>query len=118
MNSFKHRYTFEKRVEEFNRIKLKYPDRIAVIAEKFSGDKFLPSFSKTKYILPDNTTVGQMLYTIRCSLGFHIKPTTALFLFINNTLPPSNMKLKELYNIYVDPDGFIYAVISSENAFG
>ena len=118
MNSFKQRYTYEKRIEEFNRIKEKYPDRIPVIAEKFSGDRILPSFSKTKYILPGNTTVGQMLYTIRCALGLHLKPSTALFLFINNILPPSNMKLKEIYSLYSEQDGFLYVIISSENTFG
>ena len=118
MNSFKERFTLEKRIEEFTKIKNKYPDRIPIIAEKFSGDKYLPSFPKTKFLLLGNNTIGQLVFTIRSSLGFHIRPATAIFLFVNNILPPSGMKLRDVYEQYKEPDGFLYCLISSENTFG
>jgi GABA(A) receptor-associated protein len=118
MNSFKERFTLEKRIEEFTKIKTKYPDRIPIIAEKFSGDKYLPSFPKTKFLLLGNNTIGQLVFTIRSSLGFHIRPATAIFLFVNNILPPSGMKLRDVYEQYKETDGFLYCLISSENTFG
>jgi|688.fasta_scaffold780180_2 GABA(A) receptor-associated protein len=118
MNSFRERYSYEKRIEEFNRLKIKHPDRLPIIVEKFTGDKHLPSLPKTKFLLQGNTTMGQLLYTVRCNLGMQLKPSIATFLFINNILPPSNMKLKEIYDIYKEPDGFLYIIISAENTFG
>ena len=114
--SFREINSLEKRRLEFDRIKLKYPDRVPVIVEKFTGDKYLPFFLKNKYIVPENTTVGQLLYMVRNKLP--ISANMALFFFIENMLPPTNLRIGELYNRHKDDDGFLYAVVTSEATFG
>jgi GABA(A) receptor-associated protein len=114
--SFRDRYTFEKRVTECDRLLKKNPNHIPLVAEKFSGDKYLPSFNKTKYLLKPNTTIGQLAFMIRTSI--YLKPSMALFLFINNSIPPINLELGDIYQQYKDPDGFLYIVVTSEATFG
>jgi len=114
--SFREINSLEKRKLEFDRIKKKYPDRVPVIVEKFTGDKYLPFFLKNKYIVPENTTVGQLLYMVRNKLP--IGANMALFFFIENMLPPTNIRIGELYDRHRDDDGFLYAVVTSEATFG
>jgi GABA(A) receptor-associated protein len=115
--TFKQINSLEKRLGERARLLEKYPDKIPVIIDKFSGDKTLPALTKSKYILAPNTTIGQLLYTIRCSLPT-MRSSHALFLFISNTAPPTTVRLVELYDSFKDSDGFLYCMISSEATFG
>ena len=114
--SFRERYTLEKRVTECDRLLKKHPNHIPLVAEKFSGDKYLPCFNKTKSLLKPNPTIGQLAYMIRTSV--YLKPSMALFLFINNSVPPVSMELGDIYLQHKDPDGFLYIVVSSETTFG
>lgn len=115
MSNFKSKHTFEKRVQESTRILEKYPDRIPVIVEK-APTANLKSIDKNKYLVPSDLTVGQFIYIIRKRLS--LKQQEALFVFINNILPPANGMISTVYNQYKDNDGFLYIIYSGENTFG
>ncbi len=45
-------------------------------------------------------------------------PEKAIFIFVNNVLPPSSSLLSQVYQEHMDEDGFLYVLYSSENTFG
>nr|Q6H6P0.2 RecName: Full=Putative autophagy-related protein 8E; AltName: Full=Autophagy-related ubiquitin-like modifier ATG8E [Oryza sativa Japonica Group] len=49
----------------------------------------------------------------------HLPPGTALFVFVNNTLPQTAQLMGSVYESYKDEgDGFLYLCYSSEKTFG
>ena len=112
---FKEEHSFEKRKQESQRIREKYPDRIPVICEK-ADHSDIPAIDKKKYLVPSDLTVGQFVYVIRKRIS--LAPEKAIFVFINNQVPPSGTLLSLLYENNKDEDGFLYLVYSGENVFG
>lgn len=112
-SKFKDSFSLEKRHTESQRIIEKYHDRIPCIVESNNNNLIL---DKNKFLVPNDITVGQFIYVLRKRV--HIKPEEALFLFVNNTIPPSSRMLNELYTEHKDEDNFLYFTLSSENTFG
>ncbi|TIB93662.1 hypothetical protein E3Q19_00860 [Wallemia mellicola] len=111
----KDEHPFEKRKAEAERIRQKYPDRIPVICEK--GDKTdIPTIDKKKYLVPSDLTVGQFVYVIRKRIK--LAPEKAIFIFVNEELPPTAALMSAIYNEHKDEDGFLYVTYSGENTFG
>ncbi|CAO1941886.1 unnamed protein product, partial [Urochloa humidicola] len=113
--SFKMNNELEKRQSESNRIRDKYPDRIPVIVEK-SGKTDIPDIDKKKYLVPADLTVGQFIYVVRKRIM--LSPEKAIFVFVNNTLPPTASLMSALYEENKDADGFLYMTYSGESTFG
>jgi GABA(A) receptor-associated protein len=105
----------EKRKEVADRIKSKYPDRIPVIVEK-APKSDAPDIDKKKYLVPADITVGKFVFEIRKHMK--LSPEKAIFLFVNNTLPPTADLIANIYERYKDEDGFLYITYSGENTFG
>ena len=78
----------DKRVAEAKRIRAKYDDRIPVICER-ANKTDIPDIDKKKYLVPSDLTVGQFVYVIRKRI--ELPPEKAIFLFINNVLPPTGV---------------------------
>tara|TARA_B100000900_G_C20237610_1_gene576531 strand:+ start:148 stop:510 length:363 start_codon:yes stop_codon:yes gene_type:complete len=116
MSNFKNKHTFDKRKSESKRILERYPDRYPIIVEKDSNCKVLPDIDKNKYLVPQDLTIGQFSYVIRKRLK--IKEETAIFLFHEQTLPPTSEMLQTFLKDKQEPDGFYYFTYSGENAFG
>jgi GABA(A) receptor-associated protein len=115
MSSFKKKFPLKKRVEESSRIRKKYPDRVPIIVEKaLSTD--IDTIDRKKYLVPSDLTVGQFVYVIRKRIK--LEPEKAIFLFINNTLPPTAALISQIYKEHKDTDGFLYVLYSGDNAFG
>ncbi|KNE71069.1 hypothetical protein AMAG_15321 [Allomyces macrogynus ATCC 38327] len=115
-SQFKDEHPFEKRKDEANRIRQKYPDRIPVICEKVEKSD-IATIDKKKYLVPADLTVGQFVYVIRKRI--RLSPEKALFIFVNNgTLPPSAALMSLIYDQHKDEDGFLYITYSGENTFG
>ena len=113
---FKEEFTLEERAKESAAMIASYPDRIPVIVEKFSRSN-LPEMEKRKYLVPCNMPVGQFIFILRSRL--HLSPGTALFVFVNNTLPQTAQLMGSVYESYKDEgDGFLYLCYSSEKTFG
>jgi len=113
--SFKQQHPFDKRKAEAQRIRLKYPDRIPVISEKAPSSD-IPDIDKKKYLVPADLTVGQFVYVIRKRIK--IPKEKAVFIFVNNTLPPTAALMSQIYQTEKDQDGFLYVTYSGESTFG
>lgn len=115
MFQFQTNHSFEKRHAEATRIRSKYPDRIPVIVEK-APKTDLTDLDKHKFLVPDNLTVGQFLYVLRKRIK--LTPEQAIFIFVNNTLPPISSLMSKIYDENKDADGFLYCFLSGESTFG
>lgn len=113
--SFKDKYPFEKRREEATRIRSKYPDRFPIIVEKVPRSP-IPDIDRHKFLVPNDLTIGQFIYVIRKRIK--LSPEQALFIFVNNTLPPTSEFVSNIYTKYRDDDGFLYCLIAGESVFG
>ena len=107
--------TLEERQTESARILEKYEKRIPIIVSRALNSK-LNDIDKKKFIVPNDLTVGQFIYVIRKRIN--MKPSEALFLFVNNVLPPTSSTLGTVYNNNKNKDGFLYIVYEGENTFG
>lgn len=115
VNSFVRAHSFEKRKAESDRIRVKYPDRIPVIVER-GPNSDIPDIDKSKFLVPHDLTVGQMVYVIRRRIK--LAPEKAIFIFINNVLPPTSALISSIYDQHGSEDGFLYIVYSGESTFG
>ncbi|OVA16674.1 Autophagy-related protein Atg8 family [Macleaya cordata] len=115
ISAFKSEFTFEERIKESTDILSKYPDRVPVIAERFSSSD-LPQMEKKKYLVPRDMSVGQFIHILCGRLC--MPPGKALFVFVNETLPQTASLMNSVYESYKDEDGFLYMCYSSEKTFG
>merc|ERR1712031_97115 len=116
LQRFKDEHTFEKRVEEADKIRKKHADRIPVICEKAEGSD-IAEIDRKKCLVPQELTVGQFVYVVRKRLK--LPPEKAIFIFVNGVLPSTGAALmSQMYKDYKDPDGFLYVTYSGENVFG
>merc|ERR1711970_1001007 len=113
--AYKQDHPMDKRSAEAARIREKYPDRIPVICEKDPRSD-IPPVDKRKYLIPMDLTVGQFVYVIRKRIS--IPSDKAIFIFVNNTLPPTAALMSAVYEQHRDEDGFMYMMYSGENTFG
>ncbi|KAJ4727892.1 Autophagy-related protein [Melia azedarach] len=113
--SFKEEFTFEQRLEESRDVIAKYPDRVPVIAERYSKTD-LPDMEKKKFLVPRDMSVGQFIHILSSRL--HLTPGKALFIFVKNTLPQTATLMDSVYESFKDEDGFLYMCYSSEKTFG
>ena len=144
---FKKNTPFEQRAAEAARVRERHASRVPVIVEKApnsdvpSVDKCAqlaqtpaptlttsfaalahtvltaaPPRARSKYLIPMDMTVGQLVYVLRKRI--ELPSDKAVFIFINNTLPPSSALVSNVYLKHRDEDGFLYICYSGENAFG
>ena len=92
----------ERRKAEATRMREKYPDRIPVIVEKATGSD-IPDIDKQKYLVPTDLTVGQFVHVIRKRIK--LAPEKAIFIFVNNVLPPTAALMATIYEEQKDEDG-------------
>ena len=76
----------------------------------------IPDIDKKKYLVPQDLTVGQFVYVVRKRIK--LSPEKAIFIFINNVLPPTAALMSKIYQDHKDEDGFLYVQYSGENTFG
>lgn len=114
--SFKNEYSFHERYRESKRVLAKYPDRIPIICERSLKSRDCPLIDKKKYLVPKDLTIGQFLFVIRNRLK--LQPEIALFIFVNNTVPPTSALIGQIYHKHKDVDDFLYISYSQENIFG
>jgi len=114
-STFKQEHQLDKRQAEAARIREKYPDRIPVIVEKAEKSD-IPDIDKKKYLVPADLTVGQFVYVIRKRIK--LSSEKAIFIFVDNVLPPTAALMSSIYEEHKDEDGFLYITYSGENTFG
>lgn len=113
---FKKTFSLQERKNGYKTIQQKYPDRIPVIVEPDPRSN-LPLIAKCKYLVPIEFTVARFMFEIRTQIK--LNADTAIFLFVNNdTLPPAQCLIAQLYDVHKQEDGFLYFTYSGENTFG
>ena len=115
MVDFKRQHPFEKRKEESTRIMTKYPDKLPLIVERAKNSD-IEHIDKTKYLVPEDLTCGQFVYVIRKRLK--LTQEKAIFMFVDNVLPPTAALIRQIYEDNKNDDGFLYITYAGENAFG
>ena len=113
---YKERLTIEERKKESNKIKERYPTRIPTIIEKSDKCKGINELDKSKYLVPNDITIGQLIFVIRKRLNLDSKQV--IFFFNNNSLFPVSSNISEIYKKNKDEDGFLYFIYTTENTFG
>uniref|UniRef100_A0A7S3PN80 Autophagy-related protein n=1 Tax=Aplanochytrium stocchinoi TaxID=215587 RepID=A0A7S3PN80_9STRA len=107
--------TLEERSGESMRIRKKFPDRAPVICEKDPRSDIM-DIDKSKFLVPLDISLGHFVYVIRKRIN--VEPSKSVFLFINNTIPPTAASMSSIYEQYKNEDGFLYVTYSGENTFG
>ena len=115
-SSFKAEHPLEKRREVAAKIRAKYPERIPAIVEK-APKSDVPDIDKKKFLVPQDISVGKFVYEIRKHMT-KLSEEKAIFLFVNDVLPPSSVTMSDIYAKYKDEDGFLYITYSGESTFG
>jgi GABA(A) receptor-associated protein len=105
----------KKRIDETNRIREKYPERIPIIVKKFTGSA-LKDIDKSKYLAPVDMTLSQFIVIIRKRIK--IEADQAIFVFVENILPPLTSTMAYLYEHMKNKDGFLYIYYNGESTFG
>ncbi len=91
----------------------KHPDRIPILLVVNSKDLEIP---RKKYLVPDNWTMSDLIIAVR--RHNQLKRYEALFFFVNNTLVPNTMNIREVYREQAEPDGLLHVHVTKENVFG
>lgn len=112
--TFKEKYSFEKRQQEARNIMNKYPSRIPIICERYLQSD--PNIDRKKYLVPDDLSISNFLYVIRKRIK--LKPEEALYLFVNEKILTGSSFLSYTYENNKDKDGFLYIKYTMENTFG
>ncbi|RDA89580.1 hypothetical protein CP533_3013 [Ophiocordyceps camponoti-saundersi (nom. inval.)] len=110
-SKFKDEHPFEKRKAEAERIRQKYADRIPVICEKVEKSD-ITTIDKKKYLVPSDLTVGQFVYVIRKRIK--LSPEKAIFIFVEEVLPPTAALMSSIYEEHKDDDGYVHISIGLE----
>ena len=113
---FKKNNSFNDRKAEAIRIKNIYKDRIPVIVERSNSNANVPIIDKMKYLVPEDLTIGQFMYVIRKRIN--LDAHKSIFIFVNDSMPPTCELISNLYDRCQDKDGFLYITYAGENTFG
>lgn len=105
----------EKRKAEAARITQRFSDRLPVICERAENSD-IQEIDKRKYLVPGDLSVGQFVYVIRKRIK--LPSEKAIFIFVNDILPPTAALMSTIYEEHKDEDGFLYVLYSGENTFG
>jgi GABA(A) receptor-associated protein len=112
MNKFKNK-SLEERTQFAKSIMEKHPGKIPLIIES-NKDKDLPPIHK--FIIPNDLTVGQVIYMLRKRIKLNERE--AIYVFFKDNLLSTNTLMSEVYEHHKDSDGIVYAVYAKENTFG
>lgn len=65
----------------------------------------IATIDKKKYLVPADLTVGQFVYVIRKRIK--LSPEKAIFIFVDEVLPPTAALMSSIYEEHKDEDGCV-----------
>lgn len=107
---------FDKRFKESTYMMNKHSNSVCCIIDKLENCKNINELKKNKFIIPKDLLISQLIYIIKKRIV--IDSRMSVFIYINNIIPMSNLKIGEVYKNYKDDDGFLYIKYAIENTFG
>jgi GABA(A) receptor-associated protein len=96
-----------------NRLMVQYPERVPVIIESKIPDD---TTGVQKFMILRNQTISQMIIKLRSRIKMSSRQ--AIFLFVNNCLPPNSYTVGQVWDQHKKEDGILYIQYSLENTFG
>ncbi len=96
----------------YNRISQKYPGYIPVIVTGVNIN-----FLRSRFIIKPETTVAKFIMELRLHAPL-LKGSEAMFIYIDDTLPPIQSTMGDLYYRYRSVNRFLYIEAAKENTFG
>lgn len=85
-----------------------------VICEKVEKSD-IATIDKKKYLVPADLTVGQFVYVIRKRIK--LSPEKAIFIFVDEVLPPTAALMSSIYEEHKDEDGYVSPLFTSFPSF-
>ncbi len=114
---FKDEFSLAQRQEQIRKITSKYPDRLPVVIERNKNSREAPPIGKRKFLIPYDTTIGELCWIVRRQIK--LDPVQSLFLFLEGSvLAPTGATMGEIYHEYKSDCGFLFITYSLENTFG
>jgi GABA(A) receptor-associated protein len=93
------------------KLMVRYPNRVPVIVEsKIEECKIL------KYMVEKDRTIASFLIQLRKNI--HMSSKKAIFMFVNNCLPPNSYTVGQVWELHKNEDGILHIQYSLENTFG
>lgn len=116
--TYKSKVNYEKRCQEYNKIKKQYPNHVPIIINSVDPDL---NISKIKYLVHEDASASELIFSIRKQAK--LDKGSAIFIFFNNSLLCSSELMKTIYeknkkSNYPGIDNFIYLDVTKENTFG
>ena len=108
--------SLEERKSEFQKVKQKHPEKIAIICEKSPKSK-IRDIEKSKFLINSDITFNQFSQMIRHKLQMS-KEEALFFLANGKTTLTGNDSMLEVYNKFKNEDGFLYIAYASEEIWG
>jgi GABA(A) receptor-associated protein len=115
--NFRQTHSFDERLKCSTQLRTKYPTRIPILLDRgHKTDRSIPELRSFKFLVPADTQMGLFVHEVRKYTT--LQSNQSLYLLINNTLPPYNQSIGDLYVKHRDADGFLYITYNGDNVFG
>ena len=115
--TFKERSSLAERKADSFAIRLKFPDKVPIIVERYKDEKTLPIIDKVKFLVPSELTLSQFAAIVKSRLS--LNSTETFYLFTNSsTVPSLSMTVLDMDEKFKDIDGFLYLTYTSQEVFG
>jgi len=114
----------EKRNADTTRAKSLHAKRYPILVVPATSET--PAIDRQKYMVPDEFTMGQLMYLIRSRITLQKEEGLYLFVchlnehdeLVQEVLPSASQLVGDLYRKHANSDGFLYVKYSVENTFG
>ena len=114
-NTYKRHSLFSKRQALSAQLKRTYPDRVPVIMVRVN--KETPLCSREKFLAPSDISFAKFQAEIRKHIP-GCRENQAIYILFRNMAPPPQALMSQIYDLYGDDDGLLYAFYSYESTFG
>jgi hypothetical protein len=110
--------SFEERKKRSSSLLLKYKEKLPIILEKSSTEKYLPSIDKSKLLVSNELTISNIIQILKTNLKVNEQNSLYIMVSKQNIMLSGSQSMSYIYDNYKSDDGFLYLEYCSENVFG